>query len=159
MRNVDTGQFQLYNIANNEITGSTPLSLVGSEWELGGFAPTASNGFIGNSGGPLASQPAGGSTSQLVQAMAGFDGSSGAGESLNAGGDVLDFQKISLPRSDTARPMRLLDGTIRMIQNGAATDVQINSHPGEHDYITVATLQGVNIIRSCMTISLFDRGS
>ena len=58
---------------------------VGSDWQLGGFAPTAANGFIGNLGGPLASgpQPSAGSTSQLVQAMAGFGGS-GAGESLNA---------------------------------------------------------------------------
>jgi len=74
LRNVNTGEFQVYNIANNQITGSAPLGTVGTDWQLGGFAPTASNGFIHNSGGPLASQPAAGSTSQLVQAMAGFGG-------------------------------------------------------------------------------------
>ena len=82
LRNDTTGQFQVYNIANNQITGSAPLGTVGTDWQLGGFAPTASNGFIRNSGGPLASQPADGSTSQLVQAMAGFGG--GAADSSNA---------------------------------------------------------------------------
>jgi hypothetical protein len=61
------------------------LGTVGTDWQLGGFAPTASNGFIRNSGGPLASQPADGSASQLVQAMAGFGGGSGAVDGLNAG--------------------------------------------------------------------------
>jgi hypothetical protein len=85
LRNVNTGQFQVYNIANNQITGTPPVLPVGSEWRLGGFAPTAANGFIGNSGGPLASQPPAGSTSLLVQAMAGFGGGSGAAESFNTG--------------------------------------------------------------------------
>src|SRR5262249_54996561 len=85
LRNVNTGQFQVYNLANDQITGTSALASVGLDWQLGGFAPTASNGFIGNSGGPLASgpQPSAGSTAQLVQAMAGFGGGSGAGESLN----------------------------------------------------------------------------
>jgi hypothetical protein len=74
LRNSTSGAFQVYNIANNQITGTAPLASVGLDWQLGGFAPTASNGFIRNSGGPLASQPAAGSTSQLVQAMAGFGG-------------------------------------------------------------------------------------
>jgi hypothetical protein len=56
---------------------------VGLDWQLGGFAPTASNGFIGNSGGPLASGPQA-STSQLVQAMAGFGGDAGAADGLNS---------------------------------------------------------------------------
>jgi len=71
LRNVNTGAFQVYNIASNQLTGSASLGAVGLDWQLGGFAadpPTASMGS--------------GSTSQLVQAMAGFDGS-GAGESLN----------------------------------------------------------------------------
>jgi hypothetical protein len=80
LRNVNTGEFQVYNIANNQITGSAPLGTVGTDWQLGGFAPTASNGFMRNSGGPLASQPAAGSTSQLVQAMAGFGGGGGAAD-------------------------------------------------------------------------------
>jgi hypothetical protein len=86
LRNVNTGQFQVYNIANNQITGTALLASVGLDWQLGGFAPTASNGFIRNSGGPLASgpQPAAGSTSQLVQAMAGFGGGSGSAADTSA---------------------------------------------------------------------------
>jgi hypothetical protein len=67
LRNVNTGQFEVYNIANNQITGAAPLGTVGLDWQLGGLAAV--------------SQP--GSTSQLVQAMAGFGGSSDAPDSLS----------------------------------------------------------------------------
>jgi len=73
LRNVNTGQFEVYDIANNQITGAAPLGQVGLEWQLGGFAVDPPSGAMGSSG----------STSQLVQAMAGFGGGSGAGESLN----------------------------------------------------------------------------
>ena len=76
LRNVNTGAFQVYNIANNQLTGSASLGAVGLDWQLGGFAgvsPTASMGSSDNS------------TSQLVQAMAGFGGGSGAADGLNAG--------------------------------------------------------------------------
>jgi hypothetical protein len=71
LRNVNTGQFEVYNIANNQITGAALLGAVGLEWQLGGFAvdPPSSEG----------------STSQLVQAMAGFGGGSGAVDGLNTG--------------------------------------------------------------------------
>jgi hypothetical protein len=67
LRNVNTGQFEVYNIASNQITGAALLGTVGLDWQLGGFA--------------AGSQP--GSTSQLVQAMAGFGGSSDAPDSLS----------------------------------------------------------------------------
>jgi len=74
--NVNTGTFQVYNIANNHLTGSAPLGAVGVEWQLGGVAPTISLP-------PDFTQPEGlaGSTSQLVQAMAGFGG--GAADTSN----------------------------------------------------------------------------
>jgi hypothetical protein len=74
LRNDISGAFQVYNIADNQITGSAPLGTVGTEWQLGGFAPSSPTGATGSPDG---------STAQLVQAMAGFGGSSGAGESLN----------------------------------------------------------------------------
>jgi hypothetical protein len=77
LRNANTGAFEVYDIANNQIIGAASLGQVGLDWRLGGFAasaPTASMGGSGNS-------PA--STSQLVQAMAGFGGGSGVAESLN----------------------------------------------------------------------------
>jgi hypothetical protein len=73
LRNVNTGQFEVYDIANNQITGATSLGQVGLDWQLGGFAVDPPTGSMGSSG----------STSQLVQAMAGFGGGSGAAESLN----------------------------------------------------------------------------
>jgi len=62
------------NIANNQIMGAASLGSVGLDWQLGGFAADPPTGSAGSSDS---------STSQLVQAMAGFGGGSGAGESLN----------------------------------------------------------------------------
>jgi hypothetical protein len=76
LRNVNTGEFEVYDITNNMITSAAGLGAVGLDWQLGGFAvdpPTASPASMGDS-----SQAA-----QLVQAMAGFGGGSGAGDGLN----------------------------------------------------------------------------
>ena len=64
LRNVNTGAFEVYDIANNGVTGAAPLGSVGLDWQLGGFAADSPAGAMGGSS----------STSQLVQAMAGFDG-------------------------------------------------------------------------------------
>jgi hypothetical protein len=80
LRNVNNGAFEVYDIANNQITGAAPLGAVGLDWQLGGFAvdpPTVSGAFGGGSNGQSDS------TSQLVQAMAGFGGDSGAANGLN----------------------------------------------------------------------------
>jgi len=106
LRNVNTGAFQVYNIANNHLTGSASLGQVGSDWQLGGFAPTTNSGPQPVSGAPLdsSSQPAAmdGSTSQLVQAMAGFGGgSSGAAAGLNTaplGADTSQQQFLTTPQ-------------------------------------------------------------
>ena len=74
LRNVNTGQFEVYNIANNQITGAVGLGQVELEWQLSGFAADASTASIGSSDD---------STSQLVQAMAGFGGDGGAADSSN----------------------------------------------------------------------------
>jgi glucose/arabinose dehydrogenase len=73
LRNVNTGAFEVYVIANHQIAGAASLGAVGVDWQLGGFAANPPAGSMGNPG----------STSQLVQAMAGFGGGSGAAESLN----------------------------------------------------------------------------
>jgi hypothetical protein len=73
LRNVNSGAFEVYDIANNQLTGAASLGSVGLDWSLGGFAVDPTTAPAGGSDG---------STSQLVQAMAGFGGS-GAGESLN----------------------------------------------------------------------------
>jgi hypothetical protein len=76
LRKVNTGQFEVYDIANNQITGAAPLGAVGTDWQLGGFAvdpPT----------GSTASMVSSGQAAQLVQAMAGFGGGGGAAEGLN----------------------------------------------------------------------------
>ena len=73
LRNVNTGAFEVYDIANNQITGAAPLGTVGLDWQLGGFAADPPTASIGDS-----SQAA-----QLGQAMAGFGGGRGAAEPLN----------------------------------------------------------------------------
>ena len=73
LRNVNSGAFEVYDIANNQLTGAASLGAVGLDWQLGGFAADPPTGSMGSAD----------SNSQLVQAMAGFGGGSGAGESLN----------------------------------------------------------------------------
>jgi hypothetical protein len=78
LRNVNTGAFEVYDIAGNTLAGAASLGQVGLDWQLGGFAVDPPTGPMGSSD----DQP--GSNAQLVQAMAGFDGSSGAADGLNA---------------------------------------------------------------------------
>src|SRR6478609_3511200 len=73
LRNVNSGAFEVYDIANNQLTGAAPLGSVGTDWHLGGFAADPPTGSMGSSG----------STSQLVQAMAGFGGGRSAADRLN----------------------------------------------------------------------------
>jgi hypothetical protein len=75
LRNVNTGQFEAYNIANNQITGAVSLGTA-----------DASNASTGSS-----SQVA-----QIVQAMAGFDGGSGAGAGLNTVPIIVDTSQQQL---------------------------------------------------------------
>jgi hypothetical protein len=77
LRNVNTGAFQVYNITSNRLIGSASLGSVGLDWQVGGIAvdpPTASTGSMGGSS----------EVGQLVQAMAGFGGGSGAPDNLNS---------------------------------------------------------------------------
>ncbi|HEU5255042.1 MAG TPA: hypothetical protein VFU28_03575 [Vicinamibacterales bacterium] len=86
LRNVNTGAFEVYDIANNQITAAALLGQVGLDWSVGGFAvdpPTASSGSMDDSG----------QADQLVQAMAGFDGS-----------DAADSVDTGLPGGDTSQP-------------------------------------------------------
>jgi hypothetical protein len=94
LRNVNTGAFEVYDIANNQITGAAPLGQVGLDWQLGGLAdpPSASVASMGGSDA---------STSQLVQAMAGFGGASGAADGLNSvvpGADASQQPSLTTPQ-------------------------------------------------------------
>jgi len=92
LRNVNTGAFEVYNIANNQITGAAPLGSVGLDWQLGGFAvdpPTGSSASMGDSS----------DVTQLVQAMAGFgDGESGDGvDIIPLGADTSQQTLLTTP--------------------------------------------------------------
>ena len=92
LRNTNTGAFEVYDIANNQITKAASLGQVGSDWQLGGFAVDPPTASIGSSDA---------STSQLVQAMAGFGGGSDAGESLNTaplGADTSQQSLLTTPQ-------------------------------------------------------------
>jgi hypothetical protein len=65
-------EFEGYVVSNNRVAFANVLGEVGADWQLGGFAADP----------PITSD---GATSQLVQAMAGFGGSSGAGDGSSAG--------------------------------------------------------------------------
>jgi hypothetical protein len=69
LRNVNTGAFEVYDIAGNTLVGAASLGTVGLDWQLGGLAvdPPTNDVSIG----------------QLLQAMAGLGDASGAVGSLN----------------------------------------------------------------------------
>jgi hypothetical protein len=90
LRNINTGAFEVYDIANNQVTGAASLGAVGLNWQLGGFASDPPTTSMGSSG----------STSQLVQAMAGFGG--GAGDTVNAvpfGADTAQQTVLTTPHA------------------------------------------------------------
>jgi hypothetical protein len=92
VRNVNTGAFEVFDIANNQLTGAASLGSVGLDWQLGGFAAGTPTGSMGSPDG---------STSQLVQAMAGFGGGSGAADSLNSvalGADTSQQTLLTTPQ-------------------------------------------------------------
>jgi hypothetical protein len=89
LRNTNTGAFQVYNIAFNSLNGSASLGAVGLDWGLGGLAVDPPTGAGG------ATDASDDSTSQLVQAMAGFGGG-GAADGMNStlGADALQQQQF-----------------------------------------------------------------
>jgi hypothetical protein len=91
LRNVNTGAFEVYDIANNQLTGAAPLGTVGLDWQMGGFAVDPPTGSMGDSS----------QASQLVQAMAGYGGGSGAADGLNTaplGADTSQQQFLTTPQ-------------------------------------------------------------
>jgi hypothetical protein len=92
LRNVNSGAFEVYDIAGNTLVGAASLGSVGLDWQLGGFAVNPPTASMGSSDG---------STSQLVQAMAGFGGGSGAAESLSTvalGADTSQQTLLTTPQ-------------------------------------------------------------
>jgi hypothetical protein len=77
--NADIGAFEVYDIGNNKITGVARLGAATLDWQPAGFAADPASGTMGAADGAFDS------TSQLVQAMAGIGGGSGAGDGLSAG--------------------------------------------------------------------------
>jgi hypothetical protein len=93
LRNVNTGAFEVYNIANNQLSGAAALGAVGLDWQTGSIAAVPPSASMGSSDA---------STSQLVQAMAGFGGGSGAADSLNAavvGADTSQQTLLTAPHA------------------------------------------------------------
>jgi hypothetical protein len=50
LRNVNTGTFEVYDIANNQLMGAGSLGQVGPDWQVGGFAADPPTGATGSSG-------------------------------------------------------------------------------------------------------------
>jgi hypothetical protein len=51
LRNVNTGAFEVYNIANNQITGASLLGQVALDWQPGSFAADPPTDSMGSSDG------------------------------------------------------------------------------------------------------------
>ena len=74
MRNIKTGQFEVYDVAGNTLVEAASLGQVGLDWQLGGFAADPPTGSMGGTDA---------STSQLVQAMASIEVGGCAADGLN----------------------------------------------------------------------------
>jgi hypothetical protein len=93
MRNTNTGALQVYDIQGDTLTGSAALTPPASN-------PIAATSTVGGMATDF-SAPASGSTSQLVQAMAGFGDGSGAAAGLNAaplGADTSQQSFLTTPQ-------------------------------------------------------------
>jgi len=90
MHNTNTGALE----ANNALAGASSAGAVGLNWELGRVAPESLSASAG-------SIDASNQAAQLVQAMAGFGGGSGAGEGLNTvplGADTSQLTLLTTPQ-------------------------------------------------------------
>jgi hypothetical protein len=91
LRNVNTGAFEVYDIAGNSLVGAASLGQVGLDWQLGGFAADPPTVSMGSSDG---------STSQLAQAMASFDGDAGDDwDSVFLGDDTSQQSLLTTPQN------------------------------------------------------------
>jgi hypothetical protein len=76
MRNGSTGALEVYDIYGNTIISAASVGAVGLNWQVGGIAAASPVGSTAAANGQA------GATAQLVQAIAGFGGSSGAADAL-----------------------------------------------------------------------------
>jgi hypothetical protein len=53
LRNVNTGAFEVYDIAGNALVGAASLGAVGLDWQLGGFAAGSPAGPMGSDVAPF----------------------------------------------------------------------------------------------------------
>jgi len=108
LRNSTTGAFEIYDIIESSLEAAAPMGAVGLDWQVGGIATLLPGGTAGVPGldgfaadPPTGSMGSSGSTSQLVQAMAGFGGGSGAGGGLNSaalGADTSQQTLLTVPQ-------------------------------------------------------------
>jgi hypothetical protein len=80
VRRSSDGMFGVYAISNNQFSFNF-MGAVGTDWQFSGIA---ADGAGRTMGGSSAGSGTADSTAQLVQAIAGFGGSSGAADGLNA---------------------------------------------------------------------------
>jgi hypothetical protein len=89
LRNINSGAFEVYDIANNQIVGAAALGSVGLDWQLGGFAVDPPSASMGDS-----SQAA-----QLAQAMAGFGGgAAGISNTVPLGAETSQQPLLTTPQ-------------------------------------------------------------
>jgi hypothetical protein len=60
--------------------------------------------------------------------------------SAHTSGDILDLHNLEAAVGYAGRNA-LADNAVRLIQNGANTEVQVDTHFGEHHWADVVTLQ------------------
>ena len=77
LRNVNSGAFEVYDIANNQLTTAASMGTVGTDWQVDGIAADPPT-----SGASAAPASAFGPTAELVQGMASMSAGSSSVSTL-----------------------------------------------------------------------------
>jgi hypothetical protein len=91
LQNHNTGALEVYDIANNALLSAYPMGAVGLNWQIGGIAADSPTGSA-------ASADDSAEVPQLVQAMAGFGDSEGAGSTFTVGTDTPQPLMLTTPQ-------------------------------------------------------------
>jgi hypothetical protein len=143
LHNVNSGAFEVYDIAGNTLVGAASLGAVGLDWQLGGFAADPPTGSVGDS-----------SVSQLVQAMAGFGGGSDAAESLKT---VALGADTSQQQYDAATRLKLGPTPVRFSRGLRGETLHCQDFEWAYVSIGSFTMDAVEAKRACMSAVALKR--
>ncbi|MEJ0017189.1 MAG: FG-GAP-like repeat-containing protein [Acetobacteraceae bacterium] len=162
----DSGATQLWFMHGADVARAVPLAgRMGPEWSIAGAQDLSGAGIpdivwtdgsgqaaVWDMRDPVSFIPASGGSRVLPFDRLGAPRMEIADFRAGGGGDVLQLRGL-LQQLGYAGSNPLLDGELRLVPDGGSVHVQVDARPGQHAYVTIATLdnvlagsvQGVNV--------------